>query len=365
MNHLLRVPVNRYLLMLLISLILVACSKTDLDADPDSETEESNIATDVTDGPLIHGLSIIPPDEVPEGDMLGPIVAVNANWITIIPYAYGSNTNPSITYPRRDQRWMETEEGIIATVQEAHDRGLKVMLKPSVYVPGHGWAGDAQMEDEEEWLEWEENYRSFILLMADLAESLEVELLSIGTEYDDAVTARPDFWNALPDLVRQHYSGKLTYAANWDNYMFVNFWYKLDYIGIDAYFPLTDEMSPSVEVLNELWTQPKSDLLLTSITHGKKILFTEFGYRSIDGAMGRQWLLPGPTKGDEPNFEAQINGYASIFESFWQEPWFAGGFLWNWFAEHESAGGMQDNDYTPQNKPMEDKLRLWFQEYQR
>jgi homoserine trans-succinylase len=33
---------------------------------------------------------------------------------------------------------------------------------------------------------------------------------------------------------------KLTYAANWDDFDKVPFWNELDYIGIDAYFPLSD-----------------------------------------------------------------------------------------------------------------------------
>jgi hypothetical protein len=40
--------------------------------------------------------------------------------------------------------------------------------------------------------------------------------------------------------IRKIYTGKLTYAANWDDFDKVPFWKELDYIGIDAYFPLSD-----------------------------------------------------------------------------------------------------------------------------
>ncbi len=45
-------------------------------------------------------------------------------------------------------------------------------------------------------------------------------------------------WKDLIAHTRTIYDGKLTYAANFDNYMEVNFWQELDFMGINAYFPL-------------------------------------------------------------------------------------------------------------------------------
>jgi len=36
---------------------------------------------------------------------------------------------------------------------------------------------------------------------------------------------------------------------------------------------------------------------------------------------------------------------------FWGEKWFAGGYVWKWFPNHGTAGGVNDNRFTPQNKP--------------
>ena len=47
-----------------------------------------------------------------------------------------------------------------------------------------------------------------------------------------------NFWGQLSTDIRSRFSGKLTYAANFDNYQFVGFWSDLDIIGINAYFPL-------------------------------------------------------------------------------------------------------------------------------
>ena len=64
------------------------------------------------------------------------------------------------------------------------------------------------------------------------------------------VLNRPKFWNELILKIKKLYKGKLTYAANWDEYKRIHFWNVLDYIGVDAYFPLTDKKSSSTNNRN-------------------------------------------------------------------------------------------------------------------
>ena len=47
-------------------------------------------------------------------------------------------------------------------------------------------------------------------------------------------------------------------------------------------------------------------------------------------------------------------------EVAWQEPWFAGGFLWKWFINHPVSGGPLDNRFTPQNKPAQQVIRQYY-----
>jgi hypothetical protein len=61
------------------------------------------------------------------------------------------------------------------------------------------------------------------------------------------------------------------------------------------------------------------------------------------------------------NLDAQKIAYEAIYEKFWSEEWFAGGFLWKWYDYHESAGGMNNKNYTPQNKPAEDAIRSAYE----
>ncbi|MEM6723389.1 MAG: hypothetical protein AAF598_05080, partial [Bacteroidota bacterium] len=47
-------------------------------------------------------------------------------------------------------------------------------------------------------------------------------------------------WRTIIRSARQHYTGELTLAANFDNYREISFWDELDFIGINAYFPLRE-----------------------------------------------------------------------------------------------------------------------------
>jgi hypothetical protein len=61
------------------------------------------------------------------------------------------------------------------------------------------------------------------------------------------------------------------------------------------------------------------------------------------------------------NLEAQVNGLRAIHNLFWKEDWFAGGFIWKWFHDHEKVGGVNNNRFTPQNKPAENVIRELYQ----
>ena len=63
---------------------------------------------------------------------------------------------------------------------------------------------------------------------------------------------------------------------------------------------------------------------------------------------------------DEVNMEAQLNATHALFDEFWDEDWFAGGFIWKWFHNHDKAGGDNDNQFTPQNKPVEGIVRKYY-----
>lgn len=309
----------------------------------------------------IDGMALVAPRNPLSQSDIEVLAQSNAGWVQVIPYGHSRPNNPDVNYSPTTGWWGESEVGIRTTVEYARNMGLKILLKPHIWVIGQGWAGDYTLTDEADWLEWEANYQAYIMFHARLAEELEVELFCIGTEYRTVTRDRPDYFGRLADSVRTVYSGPIVYAANWDNYDQVQFWEKVDYIGIDSYFPLVPEATPSVEALEEAWQPLKKDIRDLSQSVDRPVLFTEYGYLSCDSAGWRAWELESGLSSRPLNMQAQVNGYQALYNTFWDEPWFGGGFAWVWSSNHATAGGPNSRDWTPQNKPAMDVIREQYE----
>lgn len=314
-----------------------------------------------TNNSKLKGVNFVAPVVELKNDAFSPVKRINATWVALNPFAFSSSGNPNVKYNTSRQWWGETKEGVIACIQLARKNGLKIFLKPHVWVLEDGWAGDFEMKSERDWKKWESDYEKYILDYARLADSMNVELFSVGVEYKKAVQLRNTFWKELIAKVRLVFKGKLTYASNWDEYQQINFWDKLDFIGIDAYFQLSEENTPVVAEMKKNWKNTVQEMDAFQKKWKKKILFTEYGYRSIDKCAWKQWQLPDDYnyKG-KANLAAQVNAYEALYQTFWGQPWFAGGFIWKWYPEDAIAGGANNNDYTPQNKPAEQTIYTWY-----
>jgi hypothetical protein len=306
----------------------------------------------------INGISFVASNREITSKAIDPIIAINANWVTLMPFAFmKSTTDTTIIYNDKHQWWGERKEGITKTTKDFHDKKIKVMLKPQIWIAKGDFTGHIKMSSEKNWKALEKNYENFILDYAKLAQTLECEMLCIGTELNTFVTNRPVFWNNLILKIRSVYKGKITYAENWDSYKKVPFWSGLDYIGIDAYFPLDPEKTPTIKALGKAWKPIKKEFILLSEKYNKKILFAEFGYQSKEYTAKEPW---DHSNQNNVNLKGQENAVAVILASFWNQDWFAGGFLWKWYDNHQEAGGNNDSDYTVQNKPAEKIVKTFY-----
>ena len=85
----------------------------------------------------------------------------------------------------------------------------------------------------------------------------------------------------------------------------------------------------------------------------KPVIFTEYGYPSFATAASKPWQ----DAPHDPNFEdIQALLYRSLYERFWTEEWFAGGFVWKW----KYTGEGQSTGYSPQGKQAEAVLKKWY-----
>lgn len=307
----------------------------------------------------IGGVSLVSPPRMVDASWTESVCRLNAGWVSVQPYAFSVQGQPIVHYGSNHQWWGERLDGARELIRHAHGNHLKVMHKPMVWIQG-GWVGDYALQTEADWLTWEQSYTDYIVTHARMAEEEHVELFCIGTEFNAVVMQRPAFWRALIGEVRKVYSGQVTYAANWDNFHEVKFWDLLDYIGVDAYFPLSPDRVPSVRSLVRLWKEPGQKIQLFQKFYAKPVLFTEFGYRSIDHCAWKHWEFEHVPHHEQVNLDAQRNAYHAFFEYYWKQDWFAGVFIWQWYTNHAKAGGLDNSDFTPQNKPAEELICRWF-----
>lgn len=310
----------------------------------------------------IDGVSFVASRDSIDDKNVRPIINLNANYASVMPFGFIRElAHPEITF-NSDRQWFgETEAGVKQYIKTLHDDQIKVMMKPQIWVWRGEFTGFIKMAHDADWEVLEEAYSNFILTYAKVAQEANVEIFCVGTELESFIDERPEYWKNLIVDIRTVYKGKLTYAANWNEYNRTPFWVDLDYIGIDAYFPLSNAKTPTLEECKQGWTIYKKDLKTFSETYHKPILFTEYGYRSVDYAAKAPW------KSDRDmtnvNLEAQSNAMQSLFEEIWNEDWFAGGFLWKWFHDHKNVGGDRDTQFTPQNKPVEKIIREFYGKY--
>lgn len=309
-------------------------------------------------GQKINGISFVGTADKCTDEHFEPVQDVDANYIALMPFAYGKMGNSNLKYDQLNwQWWGESYEGVRKTAILAEEKGINTMIKPQIWFDWGTYTGDYKLENEEDWLAFEKSYADYILQYAELSEELNLPILCIGTELTEFAIQRESFWRNLIAEARKRFKGKLTYAANWDAYDRIPFWDDLDYIGIDAYFPLSDAKTPEVEQIQKGWDAHIKSIQKLQKRAGIPVLFTEWGYRSVDHNSEEPWNYD--IKG-KVNLEAQKNAIEGTFNRVWLEDWFAGGFIWKWFPNHSRSGGTSDNQFTPQNKPAQGVIKEWF-----
>jgi hypothetical protein len=309
----------------------------------------------------INGLSFVASRDTIDATHIAPVIKAQSNYVALMPFGFIKDlSSPKITHNTNRQWFGETKNGLLQYAKEFQKNDVKVMVKPHIWVWRGEFTGHIEMDSEEKWNILEDSYSEFILTYAKAAEDINADILCIGTELERFVINRPQFWQKLIKDIRKIYNGKLTYAANWDEFKRVPFWGEIDFIGVDAYFPLSDKKSPTVKELEIGWIPHKKEVIKVQKKFNKPVLFTEFGYRSVDFNAKKPWES-NRIEGNV-NLQAQVNGLQAIHNQFWKEDWFAGGFIWKWFHRHDKVGGETNNRFTPQNKPAEALIRKLYQQ---
>ncbi len=292
-------------------------------------------------------------------ESLSRMAEIGVEYVSIVVTYYQEKYNSTEIRPTD---LSPSDSSVRHVIKRAHKLGLKVMLKPHIDLidqyDGTYWRADIGFSNQNAWEEWFSEYTKFILHYAKMADDYGVEILCIGTELT-FTTIKDDLWRGVISEVKSEYSGQLVYAANWDNYRNIKFWDALDYVGIDAYFPLTNKPDPSMDELKEGWLKWKDEIETWLVDINKPVIFTEIGYPSTSHAPYTPWKSGSY---GNANLEIQAKCYESFFETIWGSPWLAGVYWWKW-GTNIYSGGKHNRQFTPQNKPAEKILEARYKDY--
>ena len=301
---------------------------------------------------------------------LNPLKENNIEWITLVSWGFQDDVHDSyvshhdgdsLNIQRHNDHW-------IKRIKQVRKAGFKVFFKPHLWIQNSDdgkWRSDIDHKSVEDWEQWKTSYTNFILRYASVAEKSGAEMYCIGIEFTQLAIDKPDFWIDLIKQVRRVYSGKLVYAANWyKEYEKVTFWKELDFIGIQAYFPLTKKEYPSIKELGKGWNKHLPSLKTTFDSFNRPIIFTEIGYRSIANGAIKPWEWIENTPKDDTLFspETQANCYQAFFNNIWSQDWFAGVHFWQMRTDYTDRHTEYIKlDFTPQGKPAEQILSKGYQ----
>ncbi len=248
------------------------------------------------------------------------------------------------------------DESVVRLVDELKLRGYNVLFYPILFmdIAGKPWRGQltGSSGSISNFFTKSDGYNTFINHYANLLDG-KVDAFSIGSELIGLtkVTSTPGVYPAVSELVSLAGTVKatmtgtqITYAADWSEYHHTDGgWYNMDplwassnidFIGIDAYFPIKDSVVNSYDIdtlkagwvsgegydyyytdpartiqapltpayawknLSWFWnnTHTNPDTSTTAWTAGmKKIWFTEFGFPSVDNAANQPNVFYDPT----------------------------------------------------------------------
>jgi hypothetical protein len=272
-------------------------------------------------------------------DMLRELPKYGVNSIALVPYGMTRQGAADIRFGG-----LERNEHIEIVAQQAHTLGMKVMLKPHIWMPG-GFIGDLDFASDKEREAWFAHYRVFITHYARLAVKIRASVFCVGTELSK-LSKHEKEWRSIILAVRKIYPGALTYAAvQGSEFETLAFWDALDYIGLNNYYPLPDDLSTSAVLTKVEAVQKK---------FRKPVMFPEAGFSSLEAPHREPW--------DETrrklSMQDQARCYEAVYKAFWGKPWFKG--IYWWKVGTDGFGGETDGSHTPWRKPAMDIVRRWY-----
>jgi hypothetical protein len=283
------------------------------------------------------------------GQLLDRLVGLNVNSLSIVFPVYTDGVRSTAVHRGGDT---PPDEVLASLIRMARARGFNVMLRPILdeadLLPA--WRGEIEPRDPTAWFA---SYDALILSLARLAQREGVNSLVIGTELT-SMEPYGDSWRSLIADVRHVYSGSVSYAFNWGTSFETGFWSDLDFVSVDAYFPL--DQAPAGATAAPMaadWQRWLAVIEQANAPFHKSIVFTEVGVVPKTGAHLRPW---DSSIRRAPNLDEQQAYYAATCDAV---PPAVDGMYW-WATGPSLPHGLTPDDYSPLARPAEDVVRSCY-----
>jgi len=287
--------------------------------------------------------------------------AMGATWVSLTPFgrvADLSGTGVDLTFETPFER---NRLDVARAVEMAHARGLHVMVVPPLWVESGGWRGEIDPKTDDGWERWAASYGAFIHTWAEVAQAARAEMFSVGVELRSWVTTgrAPSFARILED-VRRVYHGIVSYSANWDDVEQTVILGQLDVIGINAFYPLSEEPGASDSKLALGARKAAAQVHALAETWHKPVVFTETGYTTRPDPAVRPWEWPDAMSAVEVDERAQAQAYRALLAPLIQEQDFVGFFVWRVYADPDDTSQEPPWGFSPRGKLAELVIRDAF-----
>lgn len=290
---------------------------------------------------------------------LAELATLGVQWVSLTPFGFMRRLDEPTVHFIGDYPGGETDARMSAVIAQAKALGLRILLKPHLWVAGGRWRGEIGFAEPADWGRWFESYTRWILHYADMAERHRVDTLVIGVELRSSQREYANRWRALVDAVRDRFGGRITYSANWDDAGEVPWWDAVDAIGVQFYPPLADTGSAAVSTVRARIASQLDGLEVLAARYDKPILFTEVGYRASSDALVRPHEWPERAEAASTDPKLQALGYRAFIEAIRARPRVHGVYWWKWFTDpdtdEEGPAG-----FSPRGKDAEAVLRAAY-----
>lgn len=281
---------------------------------------------------------------------LDRLAELHVNSVSLVFPIYQDDWQATEVRPDPDQT--PSDRNIAVFIREAKMRGFTVLLRPTLdegsLTPSGHWRGSIEPASRDAWFA---SYRRVLTRYARIAAREEADILAVGTELTSLQDDR-ERWRGLIRHIRGVFDGTITYATNWDAIAPAHrptFIGALDFLSVDAFFPLDVGPEAGVQAVADAWTPWIRELRGLGPPLGE-IVFTEVGIRAQRGAYSRPYVWE---HGAAASPSTQRRYYAGTCRATAER---IGGLHWWTVDIHHPTEASSIEDFSPLGKPAEREI---------